>query len=135
MTGFYIIYGIVLLLCLIVMMSMMVRWGVENDPIKRARWSTAWHGFSVAFRAGAAVIWIVPLWGEWKILLLCLFPLYISICWTLWDGVIALHLNQDFWYIGKTSSWDKWWNIQTSRILKLIVAVATLISIILYFSN
>ena len=132
MNLFFVIFGFVLLLMLIVMMSMMVRWGVEQDPEKKKKWSTTWHGFSVAFRAGAGVLWIVTLWGDWR-LLLCLLPLYISICWTLWDGVIALHLHQNFWYIGTTSKWDKFWNQKSSMIIKLIFAGISLISIVLYF--
>ena len=114
------------------MMSMMVRWGVETNPDQRAKWSTAWHMWSALFRLGTAVLWVVTLWGEWWALL-CLFPVYISLCWTLWDGLIAIHLRQSFWYIGSTSKWDKYWNQRTSKAVKIVVLAITVISIVLYF--
>jgi len=134
MNKFYFIYGIILLLFLIILMAMMVRWGVEVDTAAKKKWSKAWHGFSVLFRAGAMVLWIVSLWGQWKLLLMVVFPVFLNICWTLWDGVISLHLGQNFWYIGNTSTWDKIFTAQISMICKLILLTGSIVLIILYFT-
>jgi hypothetical protein len=132
MNIFYNIFGFVLLLVLVIMMSMMVRWGIEQDIEKKQKWSCAWHSWSVYFRAGALVLWIVTNWGLW-IKFMILLPWFFVICWPVWDGIIALHLNRDFWYIGTTSKIDKIFTKNVSKILKIILIFSTMLLSILYF--
>ena len=123
---FYIIYGFILLLTLILLMGQMVRWGVEIDPVKKKRWSKLWHGYSVVFRSGVMVLWVVSFWGKW-FLLSVLFSWFIVFCWMVWDGIIALHLKKDFWYIGSTSEIDKIFTKTMSMILKLVVLAIAIV--------
>ncbi|MFA5715882.1 MAG: hypothetical protein WC998_09085 [Candidatus Paceibacterota bacterium] len=123
---FYIIYGFVFLLTLILLMGQMVRWGVESDVINKKKWSKLWHGYSVVFRSGVMVLWVVLFWGQW-FLLSVLSSWFVVFSWMIWDGIIALHLQKDFWYIGSTAEIDKIFTKTTSMILKLVVLAIAIV--------
>ena len=128
---FYNTFGFVLLVVLIIMMSMMVRWGNEPNTEKRKKWSDAWHLWSVYFRTGALVLFVVTNFGDWHKLFL-LFGWFLIFCYPLWDGIIAWHLHRDFLFIGNTAKWDKIWNRTTATILKAILFSLTVIYSIIY---
>jgi len=123
---FAIIFGFALLLHLTIMMSLMVKWGVGAGD--RDKLSKAWHGYSVVFRVSTLVLWAVMLWPDYTTILL-LLPLYLVFAWVIWDGTIAVGLGQSWWYVGKTSTWDKWWNEKTSKIVKIIIIIVAVLSI------
>ncbi len=100
------------------------------DEAKRKRLSNEWHSLGFIIRYGIPVLFIVPLWGDWKLIIMLGF-IYWCFAYILWDGWSGLRMGQSFLFTGITAETDKFLN-KHSIPIKIGLLVATIISIILY---